>query len=104
MINGYSVVRMVVVCLLALCIPVMLILNGIQARRYTDLEKQVVELERKQSELIEQNKKLITDISLLSSSDRIEKIARDKLGMRQAESDEIVRVEMQKSEGEETKE
>ena len=39
-----------------------------------------------------ENKKLITDISLLSSSDRIEKIAEEDLGMRQAESKEIVRV------------
>ncbi len=82
------------VCLFALSVPGLLIVDGIHARKYTDLEKQVAELERKQRDLIEQNKKLITDISLLSSSDRIEEIAKDKLGMRQAESDEIVRVEM----------
>ncbi len=81
-------------CLFALSIPALLVIDGIHARKYTDLEKQVEELEKKQKLLIEENKKLITDISLLSSSERIEGIARDSLGMREAESDEIVRVEM----------
>ena len=52
---------------------------------------------KKQADLVEQNKKLITDISVLSSSDRIEKIATEELEMRPAESDEIVRVEMKGS-------
>ncbi len=82
------------VCLFALSIPALLVIDGIHARKYTDLEKQVEELEKRQKQLIEENKKLITDISLLSSSERIEDIARDSLGMREAESDEIVRVEM----------
>ena len=44
--------------------------------------------------MIEQNKKLIGDISLLSSTDRIERIATDELGMHKAETEDIVRVEM----------
>ncbi|MCQ2241298.1 cell division protein FtsL [Treponema sp.] len=79
-------------CLLALSIPGLLVLNGIQSSKYRTLKKEVEDLERKQETLIEENKKLITDISLLSSSDRIEKIAEEDLGMRQAESEEIVRV------------
>ena len=79
-------------CLLALSIPGLLVLNGIQSSKYRTLKKEVEDLERKQESLIEENKKLITDISLLSSSDRIEKIAEEDLGMRQAESKEIVRV------------
>ncbi len=81
-------------CLVALGIPGLLILNGIQSSKYRTLQKEVVDLERKQEALIEENKKLITDISLLSSSDRIEKIAEEDLGMRQAESEEIVRVDV----------
>ena len=71
-----------------------MILSGIQSSKYRTLQKEVIELERKQEALIEENKKLITDISLLSSSDRIEKIAEEDLGMRQAESEEIVRVDV----------
>lgn len=86
--------RWIIMFFLALSIPALLVVNGIQARKYTDLEHQVAELEKKQADLIEQNKKLITDISLLSNSDRIEQIARDNLNMRPAETDEIIRVEM----------
>ena len=88
------VVRIVFVCLAAISIPTMLMIDAVQARKYSDLRKQVISLEEKQSELIEENKKLITDISLLSSADRIERLASEELGMRKAETDEIIRVEM----------
>ena len=89
-----QVLKSILICIVALFIPGLLVLNGIQAQKYADLKKEVLSLERKQAELIEQNKKLITDISVLSSSDRIETIAEEELGMRKAESEEIVRVEM----------
>ena len=88
------VVRIVFVCLAAISIPAMLMIDAVQARKYSDLRKQVINLEEKQAELIEENKKLITDISLLSSADRIERLASEELGMRKAETDEIIRVEM----------
>ena len=44
----------------------------------------------------EENKKLIIDISLLSSGQRIGNIAENELGMHKAEGDEIIRVEMEK--------
>ena len=37
---------------------------------------------------------MITNISMLSNANRIERIAEQQLGMHKAESDEIVRVEM----------
>ena len=54
----------------------------------------VSELENKQEKLIEENKKLVSDIAVLSSADRIEKIAVEELGMHKAETEDIVRVEM----------
>jgi len=88
------VIRNILICFFALCIPALLVLNAIQSRKYTELRNEVIELEKKQERLVEENKKLITDISQLSGSDRIESIAENELNMRQAESDEIVRVEM----------
>ena len=82
--------------LLALSIPGLLILNAVQSKKFKEQEDSVLELEEKQSEFVEQNKKLITEIGVLSSSDRIEKVAENELGMRKAESNEIVRVEMRK--------
>ena len=95
--KGHDILKMVLVCFMALCIPALLALDGIQAQRYAELSHEVSNLEQKQADLVEQNKKLITDMSLLSSSDRIEKVAEGELNMRQAKTDEIVRVEMKGS-------
>ena len=43
---------------------------------------------------MEENKTLITGISVLAGADRIEALASGQLGMRPAESSEIIRVEM----------
>lgn len=82
------------VILLALCIPALMILAGVQTHRYSVLEKRVDQLNMSQYEIIEESKRLVSDISVLANSDRIEKIAAEDLGMRKAESEEIVRVEI----------
>jgi cell division protein FtsL len=82
------------ICLIAVAIPSLLVLDVVQAKRYGKLKKQVDDLESKQVELVEENKKLITDISVLSSADRIETIAAQQMGMHKAKTDEIVRVEI----------
>ncbi|MFC2603643.1 MAG: cell division protein FtsL [Treponema sp.] len=89
-----SAAQKTVLILLALMIPLLLAAYGIQTKRYADLYKEVTALEKKQEELIEQNKRLVGDISLLSGSDRIEKIASEELGMHKAEKEDIVRIEM----------
>lgn len=81
-------------CIVVLSIPLMLCLYAAQARQYTNLTKEIKELEKKQEKLIEENKKLVSDIAILSSADRIEQIAVEELGMHKAETEDIVRVEM----------
>ncbi len=81
---------------MVLCIPAFLVVEAIQANKYSRLENEVRALEQTQSDAIESNKHLITELGLLSSSSRIEKIATEELGMHQATSDEIVRVEMKR--------
>ncbi|MDY2843540.1 MAG: cell division protein FtsL [Treponema sp.] len=78
----------------AILIPALLILDAVQSKRYAKLQKELAELEAKQQELVENNKKLISDISMLSSSDRIENLAENELGMHKAKSEDIVRVEI----------
>ena len=80
----------------AILIPGLLILNAIQAERYMQIQREVEEKKQKQIQLVEENKKLIIDISLLSSGQRIGNIAENELGMHKAEGDEIIRVEMEK--------
>lgn len=82
------------ICILVLTIPFMLIMYAMQARQYSRLTSEIKDLERKQEKLIEENKKLVSDIAVLSSADRIEKIAVEELGMHKAEAEDIVRVEM----------
>jgi cell division protein FtsL len=89
-----SFFRIFGVCLLTISIPAMLILYGLQAKKYKDLTKEVVELERKQEKLIEENKRIVSEISVLTNAERIEKIAVEELGMHKAEAEDIVRVEM----------
>ena len=58
-------------CIFVLTIPLVLCLYAAQARRYTALTSEIRELEKKQEKLIEENKKLVSDIAVLSSADRI---------------------------------
>ena len=81
-------------CAAAVLIPALLVLDAFQAKKYAKLQKELEALEVKQQDLIEKNRKLISDISVLSSSDRIEKIAEQDLGMHKAKSEDIVRVEI----------
>ena len=82
------------ICLFVLLIPFMLFMYGFQAKRYLKLKIEIKALEQKQEKLIEENKKIVNEISILSSADRIEKMAVEELGMHKAQADDIVRVEM----------
>lgn len=97
--NKSLLVRNIVICLVAASIPALLAIDGIQARRFAAVENEIELLEQKQVQLVENNKNLITSISVLSSADRIERIAYENLNMRPAESSEIIRVEMKSNGG-----
>ena len=89
-----ALVKGVAICVLAASIPLFLAVDGIQSRRFAQLEGEIAGLERAQAELVEKNKNLIPGISVLASADRIEALASGQLKMRPAESSEIIRVEM----------
>lgn len=86
--------KTVLICLFTVSIPAMLFLYAVQTKKYTDLTKEVINLEKKQEKLIEENKRLVSDISVLTNAERIEKIAIEELGMHKAQTEDIVRVEM----------
>ena len=87
-------VKTVLMIVMAFSIPTFFALEAVQSHKFTELEDEVENIEEKQYATIEENKKLISELGLLSSSSRIEKIAVEELGMHQASSDEIVRVHM----------
>ncbi len=82
------------ICMVALCIPALLIVNTLQSRRYAELVMETEMIEKKQYEIIESNKRLIASISILASPERIETLARDTLHMQKADPEDIVRVEV----------
>lgn len=92
--KGKGFFKILLLCLFTASIPLLLVLYAVQAKKYTDLSKEITELENKQEQLIDENKRLISDISVLTSAERIERIAKDELGMHKAESEDIIRVEM----------
>lgn len=85
----------VAVCLIAVSIPLFLVINSIQVRRCALLEKEIAKMEQTQSAMVEDNKTLITGISVLAGADRIESLA-GELGLKLAETEDIIRVEMGK--------
>ena len=82
--------------ILSVVMTFVMCLYAVQARRYTALTSEIKELEKKQEKLIEENKKLVSDIAVLSSADRIERIAVEELGMHKAETEDIVSVQLLK--------
>ncbi len=87
-------IKTVLMIVMAFSIPAFFALESVQSYRFTKLETEIENIEEKQYATIEENKKLISELGLLASSSRIEKIAIDELGMHQATSNEIIRVQM----------
>ena len=75
-----------------LSIPLLLGLAAWQSARYGDLERELGRLENSQQEWVENNKRLIAGILLLSSPDRIEHIARDELGMEKKQPEDVLQI------------
>lgn len=89
-------IKNVLTVLLTLAIPAMLLGVVWQSTRYTALEGEVRALDERQYEIIAMNKRLVSGISVLSSPERIERVAVDDLGMRKAAPGEIMRIELKK--------
>ena len=87
-------VKTVLMLVMTFSIPAFFALEAVQSYRFTKLENEIENIEAKQYSTIEENKRLISELGLLSSSSRIEKIAVEELGMHQATSNEIIRVQM----------
>lgn len=92
-----SFLYVALIVLVSVLIPLFLIIYAFQAARYSSLYRDIVRLERKQEQLVEQNKKLISDISLVGNSSEIERKASEELNMHKAEKEDIIRIEMSSS-------
>jgi cell division protein FtsL len=84
--------RRILLYLLILSVPCLLALSTWQSARYGDLERELKKLEKTQEAWVENNKRLIAGITLLSSPDRIEHIARDELGLEKKRPEEVLHI------------
>ncbi len=83
--------------LFTVLIPCLLFAVVLQTARYSRVEREIRDYDREQFRLIEKNKRKISGIAYLSRPERIEKIAIEELKMRKALSQEILRIEISKS-------
>lgn len=64
------------------------------SRKNKLLQDKIHQMEKEEQRLVEENKKLVADISLLSNNDRIQTIATQELDMHKAKTKEIQRLEL----------
>lgn len=81
-------------CFLALLVPLLLVFGLFQNHRYKVLRNEVDELDSSQYETIDSNRRLVSDISQLAGSEKIEQKAVDEYGMQKIESEEIIRIKV----------
>ena len=75
-----------------LTIPFFLGLIAWQSARYSDLELQTRRLEADQEKWVESNKRLIADIAILTTSEKVEKIALNDLRLSKIEPEKVLQV------------
>jgi cell division protein FtsL len=78
--------------LIVFTIPLFLSLLVWQSNRYQNLSRELARMEQWQEEWVESNKKLIAGIAEYSSPDRIEKIAKNQLGLQKIRPENLLQV------------
>jgi cell division protein FtsB len=81
--------------LITLTIPLFLGAAAWQSARYAELEEEVHQLELSQEDWVDSNKRLIAGIAVLSSSERIEYIAKNDLGLVKKRPEEVLQIRIQ---------
>jgi cell division protein FtsL len=85
-------IRRILLYLMVLAVPAFLGLTVWQSARYADLERELIRMEKTQGEWVEANKRLITGITILSSPDRVERVARDDLGLQKKKPEDVLQI------------
>ena len=84
---------------IVLSIPFFLGVVAWQSTRYAALDKSVRRLEAAQEDWVENNKKLIAGIAILSSSKRIEQVAVHDLGLSKMRPEDVLQVRIEGGQG-----
>jgi cell division protein FtsL len=84
--------RLLFLYFFVLTIPVSLGILAWNTSRYAALEREVERIEAAQEEWVESNKRLIAGIAVLSSPSRIEKIAKEQLGLSKIRPEDVLQI------------
>jgi cell division protein FtsL len=85
-------VKKILLYFVVLSIPLALMGAVWQGERYMSLRTKITQLAETQEKVIEENRRLIAEITILSSSARIEKIAQTSLGLEKKMPEEVIGV------------
>ncbi|HOJ98288.1 MAG: septum formation initiator family protein [Treponemataceae bacterium] len=76
----------------SLSIPLLFFVQVWQANRYERIVREVNILVKRQQELIDENKRYVAAIAVLSATERIERIAREDLGLEKKRAADIIQL------------
>ncbi|NLJ46540.1 MAG: cell division protein FtsL [Treponema sp.] len=79
-----------------LTVPLLLLATVRQTARFQALRAEAIRLEALQKDWIEQNRKLLAAISVLSSRSRVDEAARKSLGLSPVRPEGILRIRIEK--------
>jgi cell division protein FtsL len=85
-------VKKVLLYVVVLTIPLALLGAAWQGERYMSLRAEIERLAESQEKVIEENRRLIAEITVLSSPARIEKLAQTSLGLEKKVPEEVTEV------------
>jgi cell division protein FtsL len=85
-------VKKVFLYIAVLSVPLSLLAVTGQSERYAALSAEVARVTEQQTKIIEENRRLIAEIAVLSSSARIEQIAKTNLGLERKPPEEVIEV------------
>lgn len=85
----------VLLYVIVLTIPLCLGLREWQSAQYAKVFGEMKNLEQAQEEWIENNKRLIARIAILSSSERIENMAKNELGLEKKTPEETMQIKIE---------
>jgi cell division protein FtsL len=85
--------------IIALTFVALFFLNTWQGYRYQELEQEVGNLELEQKDWLEKNKKVIAALAVLSSPERVEALAVDKLGLKPLTAEDVIKVNIKGGRG-----
>jgi cell division protein FtsB len=69
-----------------------------QVQRYDQLENEVKELQKRQAQLFEENKRTVVNIAILKAPERIDQLARE-MGLEKRPREGVLRIELPKKGG-----